>query len=490
MFREAFEENDMDGISKMSLKDISTSLAEKRLSSVELTEYYINKAMNYESDTGIYITECFESAVKKAAEVDKMRMNGTELSLLAGIPFGVKDNICTKNIKTTCASRMLENYLPSYNAHVIDRLSDSVILGKTNMDEFGMGCGCENSYFKKIRNPINDDYVCGGSSGGSAAGTARGFFSFALGSDTGGSVRLPSAFCGVCGMRPTYGRVSRNGLIAFASSMDQIGPIAPNIYDLALVMNEISGWDSGDFTSSKTAVPDFTDKIEHGVKNMKIALITELNSKVSEESLKSVIDSAVCFEMAGAKVDEIILPSLKYALAAYYIISSAETSSNLERYDGVKFGYSSEKYNTLDEMYRHTRAEGFGREVKRRILMGTFVLSREHCDMYYEKALSVRRCIKREFESIFNEYDCILAPASIDGAYKIGENKEISDIYSEDLLNVPASLAGIPSVVLPVGKRKNGMPTAVQIIGKPFDEKTILRAAHALEGELNFEKCL
>ncbi len=475
----------------MDLKELCTALSEKKISAVEVTKHYINNSVNAEESIGAYITPCFDSALKKAEQTDKMRMAGERLSPLAGVPYGVKDNISTKGIKTTCASKMLENYVPPFDAEVIARLADCIILGKTNMDEFGMGSGCENSYFGKTRNPRNPEFVPGGSSGGSAAGVAAGEFPFAFGSDTGGSVRLPAAFCGVSAIRPTYGRVSRFGLVSFASSMDQIGIIAPKIYDLAMVLTEISGADEKDSTSAKVGVPDFSDGIKDGIKGMKIAVIKELSEGVSGDSASALQRAAAEFIGCGAVVEEISIKNLEYALAAYYIISSAEVSSNLARFDGVRFGRRCDNFSDLDDMYKKSRSEGFGIEAKRRIMLGTFVLSRGYYDRYYEKAQAVRECISAAFGGAFKKFDCILAPASIGGAYKAGiKYDDPTDIYKEDFLNVPASLAGLPSVVVPVLKNKSGLPLAVQIIGRKFDEKTILRAADTLEGAVNFEQCV
>lgn len=475
----------------MDLKELCTALSKKEISAIEITKQYIDNSVNAEKRVGAYITQCFDAALKKAETIDKMRMSGEKLSPLAGVPYGVKDNISTKGIKTTCASKMLENYVPPFDAEVITRLGNSVILGKTNMDEFGMGSGCENSCFGNTRNPHNTKFVPGGSSGGSAAGVAAKEFPFALGSDTGGSVRLPAAFCGVSAIRPTYGRVSRFGLVSFASSMDQIGIIAPKICDLAMVLTEISGADEKDSTSAKSEVPDFSDGIKDGIKGMKIAVIKELSDSVSEDSVSALRKAAA--ELCGccAGIEEISIGSLEYALAAYYIISSAEVSSNLARFDGVRFGRRCDNFSDLEDMYKKSRSEGFGIEAKRRIMLGTFVLSRGYYGRYYEKALAVRRCISAAFDDAFKKFDCILAPVSIGGAYRAGiKCDDPTAVYKEDLLNVPASLAGLPSVVVPILKNKAGMPLAVQIIGRKFDEKTIFRVADTLEGAVNFEQCL
>lgn len=466
----------------MNLVALSRALCKRELSSKELTEHYIKEAERIDKKVGAYITECFESALRKAEEVDKMRIKGEKLSPLAGIPYGVKDNISTKGIKTTCASKMLEGYVPPFDAEVINRLSDCVILGKTNMDEFAMGSGCENSYFKKTYNPNNPEFVPGGSSGGSAAGVAALEFPFALGSDTGGSVRLPAAFCGAFSIRPTYGRVSRFGLIPFASSMDQIGVIAGGVLDLALVMNQISGHDRKDMTSSKLPVPDYLNGIDASVAGMKFAVISELFESVSKDSREAVNRAVNTLSEHGAFVETVSFRHLDYALFAYYIISSAEASSNLARFDGVRFGHRCDRYEDLEEMYKKSRSEGFGDEVKRRIMLGTFVLSRGYYDKYYEKALSVRRAVSSELSGILKKYDCIIAPSSVSGAYKFGEYKENPALcYNEDLINVPSSLAGLPSITVPIFKNENGMPFSVQIIGNAFDEKTVLKAGYALE---------
>lgn len=473
-------------MNKMNLGALSRALKNKELSSKELTMYYIKNSEKLEDKVGAYITECFEKALEQAEAVDEKRLKGEKLSPLAGIPYGVKDNISTKGIKTTCASKMLEGYVPTFDAEVINRLSDCVILGKTNMDEFGMGSGCENSFFKKTYNPNNPEFVPGGSSGGSAAGASSGEFPFALGSDTGGSVRLPAAFCGVCAIRPTYGRVSRFGLIPFASSMDQIGVIAQSVLDLALVMTQISGHDKKDMTSSKMPVPDYLQGTDTSVKGMKFAVIKELFEGASKDSREAVKRAVNTLSEQGAFVESVSLRHLDYALCAYYIISSAEASSNLARFDGVRFGRRCDRYEDLEEMYKRSRSEGFGDEVKRRIMLGTFVLSRGYYDKYYEKARSVRCAVSSELFGILKKYDCIIAPSSVSGAYKFGEYKDNPTLcYNEDLINVPSSLAGLPSITVPIFKNENNMSFSVQIIGNAFDEKTILKAGHTLEVSIN-----
>ncbi|GAE28176.1 aspartyl-tRNA(Asn) amidotransferase subunit A [Halalkalibacter wakoensis JCM 9140] len=400
------------------------------------------------------------------------------------MPIGVKDNIVTKGLRTTCSSRILENFDPIYDATVVQKLrgAQSITIGKLNMDEFAMGSSTENSAFQETKNPWNLETVPGGSSGGSAAAVAAGEVPFSLGSDTGGSIRQPAAFCGVVGLKPTYGRVSRFGLVAFASSLDQIGPITRNVEDNAYLLQSITGVDPMDSTSANVEVPDFLSALTGDVKGLKIAVPKEyLGEGVQEEVKQSVLDALKVLEGQGATWEEVSLPHSKYALATYYLISSSEASANLSRFDGVRYGYRTDNAENLIEMYKQTRAEGFGNEVKRRIMLGTFALSSGYYDAYYKKAQQVRTLIKQDFEKVFENYDVIIGPTTPTPAFKIGENtKDPLTMYANDILTIPVNLAGVPGISVPCGF-KDGLPLGLQIIGKHFDESTVLRVAHAFE---------
>ncbi len=470
---------------KLTITELSQKLRSKDISAQELTSQYIDSIKSTDDEIGAYISHNFEGAIESAKEVDEKLANGIDLPPLAGIPCGIKDNICTKGIKTTCASKMLEDFIPPYDAHVMERLgqNDIVMLGKLNMDEFAMGSTTENSHFKVTKNPRNTDYVPGGSSGGAAAAVAADEAVYTLGSDTGGSIRQPAAFCGVVGMKPTYGTVSRNGLIAFASSLDQIGPLTKNVRDNAIVLGAISGYDRGDSTSIQRDYPDYTAELDKGVKGMKIALPKQyFGEGISNEVRTAVMSAAKVYESLGATITEVSLPSLDLALPAYYVISSAEASSNLARFDGIRYGYRTEEFADLEELYKKSRSEGFGREVKRRIMLGTFALSSGYYDAYYKKALQVRTLIMNEFAQVFADYDCILSPVAPTASYKIGEKSESPlEMYMGDICTVPVNIAGLPSLSLPCGEDKAGLPLAMQLIGKAFSEPTLYRVANAFE---------
>lgn len=465
--------------------ELSKMLSEKKCSSVEITNSVLNRITAVEEKVGAYITVTNEIALEKAKKVDEKIAKSENISRLAGIPIGIKDNICTKNILTTCASKMLGNFIPPYNATVMDKLAknDIVITGKLNMDEFAMGSSCENSYFKKTHNPYNLEYVPGGSSGGSAAAVASGEAIMTLGSDTGGSIRLPAAYCSVVGLKPTYGSVSRYGLVAFASSLDQIGPLARSVDDVALLYNAICGHDKMDATSAYNEYPDFSKNIKSDIKGLKIGLPKEyFGEGVSEEVKSSIMKSAKLLEENGAILKEVSLPSTDYSLSAYYIISSAEASSNLARFDGVKYGYRSPNYTNLIEMYENTRSEGFGEEVKRRILLGTFVLSSGYYDAYYKRAKLLQKRIQNEFTEIFKECDVLLTPTGTDTAFKIGENDNNPvKMYANDICTVTVNIAGLPAISLPCGNGKNNMPIGMQLIGEKFSEKTLFNVSKKYE---------
>lgn len=464
-------------------------LDRKEVSSLEVTDEFLEQIDSRDKVINAYITVTADLARKAAEEADSKRAKGEKLPPLSGIPAAVKDNICTKGAKTTCASRMLEDFVPCYDAAVVERLKSNgfVMLGKLNMDEFAMGSTTENSYFKITRNPADTDYVPGGSSGGSAAAVGAFEAAYTLGSDTGGSVRQPAAFCGVVGMKPTYGTVSRYGLVAFASSLDQIGPLTKNVEDNAIVLNAISGHDKRDATSLDMEYPDYTADLNKGVKGIKIGLPREFfGGGISQCVREAVLKAAEKFEQLGAVITEISMPSLDSALAAYYIISSAEASSNLARFDGIRYGRRSENYESIDELYKNSRSEGFGKEVKRRIMLGTFALSSGYYDAYYKKALQVRTLIASDFNKIFSGCDVILSPVTPTPACKLGSKMQNPlEMYMGDCYTVPANIAGIPALSLPCGKIQEGLPVGMQLMGRHFSEALLYRVGNAFEQEFN-----
>lgn len=473
------------GITELTVCELTAKLQKKELSSTEATQAYLQQIKNKEPGIDAYLTVTAEKALKQAAEVDKKRAAGETLPVLAGVPAGIKDNMCTKGTKTTCASRILENFIPPYDATVIRQLNDqqTVMLGKLNMDEFAMGSSTENSYFKPTHNPRDLSRVPGGSSGGSAAAVAADEVAFALGSDTGGSIRQPAAFCGVVGLKPTYGAVSRYGLVAFASSLDQIGPLTKDVRDSATIMNVLAAHDPKDATSLEHAWPDFTDGIEKGVKGLRVALPKEYFAEGVSRKIQDAIRAAASrYEQLGAAVEEVSLPNMKYALPAYYVISSAEASSNLARFDGVRYGYRSKQYEDIDDLYKASRSEGFGKEVKRRIILGSFALSAGYYDAYYKKALQVRTLVQQDFNRVFEKCDFILSPVAPTTAYKLGEKSgNPLEMYMGDVYTVPVNIAGIPALSLPCGTDSQGLPIGMQLIGRPFDEPLLYRAAYAFE---------
>lgn len=475
----------MNEILNMPVTLLTEKIADKQLSSKEITEAYLENINKTDSEIGAYLTVTAESAIKTAEETDKKIAAGEKLGTLAGIPGGIKDNMCTKGVKTTCASKMLENFVPCYSSTAVEKLNEQgfVMLGKLNMDEFAMGSTNENSYFKPVKNPVNTERVPGGSSGGSAAAVAAKEAAFTLGSDTGGSIRQPAAFCGVVGMKPTYGTVSRYGLVAFASSLDQIGPLTKNVKDNALILNAIAGHDPKDATCIGGGRPDYTAEIGKDVKGMTVGLPTEFfGDGVSADVKDAVLAAAKRYEKLGANIEEVKLPSLKHALSAYYVISSAEASSNLARFDGIRYGYRSENAETLDDIYKNSRSEGFGPEVQRRIMLGTFALSSGYYDAYYKKALQVRTLVVRDYNKVFEKCDFILSPVAPTTAYKLGEKTDNPlEMYMGDIYSVPINIAGVPSLSLPCGKDGDNMPIGMQLIGKPLGEATLYRAGYAFE---------
>lgn len=469
---------------KKSAAQLSEMQRKRECSSAEICRSVLDRITETEGRIGAYITLC-DDVMAEAERIDNRRAAGEELHPLAGIPIALKDNISLKGVRHTCASRMLENFVPPYDAFVTRKLKKAgmIITGKLNMDEFAMGSSTENSYFKKTANPINTDYVPGGSSGGSAAAVMSGESIMALGSDTGGSVRQPAAFCGAVGFKPTYGRVSRYGLTAFASSLDQIGTVCRDVRDTALLMSLISGYDKMDMTSANREYPDLLSSLSDDIRGLRIGVPCEyFGNEISDDVRENVHKAIKLFESKGAVVKNISLPCTKYAVNAYYIISSAEASSNLARYDGARYGFRAEECESLSDMYRKSRSMGFGSEVKRRIMLGTFVLSSGYYDEYYKKADNARQMIKQELLSAFEYFDVLITPTYPVSAFRFGEHREdVLRLYSDDICTVPASLAGIPALSIPCGITKEGLPIGMQLMGRPFSEKLLLEAACAYE---------
>ena len=473
-----------------TIHEYAELLKQRKLSSVELTKQYLARIEKADAQIGSYITVCPDDALAAAGKADERIARG-EATLLTGIPVGIKDNICTEGITTTCASKMLYNFVPPYDATVTKRLKNegAVILGKLNMDEFAMGSSTESSYFKKTKNPYDLTRVPGGSSGGSAASVSADLAPYALGSDTGGSIRQPAAFCGNVGLKPTYGLVSRFGLIAFASSLDQIGSFTKDVTDCAIVLNAIAGYDKMDSTSVDADKTDYTKALGLPLKGMKIGVPKQyLESGIQAEIREAVENAIKVYEMLGAECEECSLPLSKYALPAYYLISSAEASSNLARFDGIKYGYRAEEYHGLTDLYEITRSEGFGEEVKRRIMLGTYALSSGYYDAYYKKAQQVRGLIKRDFAACFEKYDVLLTPTTPTTAYKFGEKSDPVAMYMGDICTVAVNIAGLPAISIPAGLDKKGMPIGIQLIANSFDERKLLTAAFAYERETGYEK--
>jgi len=465
-------------------------LKKREISCRELTQSVIKRIEDVEKDIDAYLYLDTEQALKQADKVDRLIASGKELEPLGGLPIGIKDNMCTKGMTTTCASRMLANFVPPYDATVVKKLKDrhDIILGKLNMDEFAMGSSTETSAFKKTKNPWDISRVPGGSSGGSAAAVAADEAFFTLGSDTGGSIRQPASLCGVVGMKPTYGAISRYGLIAFASSLDQIGPFTKDVTDCAMVLNAIAGHDANDSTSAVRECPDYKSALIDDVKGLKIGVPREyFGQGINEEVKKAVIDAIELLKTLGADYEETSLKYTDYALSAYYLIASAEASSNLGRYDGVKYGYRAANYEDMIDMYKKTRSEGFGSEVKRRIMLGTYALSSGYYDAYYLKALKVRTLITEDFKKAFEKYDVLIVPTSPTTAFKIGERIDNPmEMYLSDVCTVPVNIAGLPALSMPCGFDSRGLPIGLQIIGKAFDEETILRVAYTFEKNTEF----
>ncbi len=479
-------------IINLTVHELQEKLKNKEITVTEITDAYCDRIKEKEPEVEAFVTTYLEEAKVQAKEEKKKIEKGEVTGALAGIPIGIKDNICMKGTKTTCSSKMLENFIAPYDATVIEKLkAENIIsLGKLNMDEFAMGSSTETSYFKKTKNPWNLNKVPGGSSGGSAAAVAANLVPWALGSDTGGSIRQPASLCGVVGLKPTYGLVSRYGLVAFASSLDQIGPITKDVQDNAILLNLIAGKDEKDTTSEEVEKIDYTKALKNDVKGMKIGIPKEFFGDGINVEVKTKLQEAIeIYKELGAEVEEFSLDIAQYALATYYIIACAEASSNLGRFDGIRYGYRTPAYSNLKDIYKKSRSEGFGAEVKRRIILGTYVLSSGYYDAYYKKAQQVRTLVSNEFRKAFTKYDVILTPTSPTVAFKIGEkSNNPMEMYLADICTVSINIAGVPAISLPCGVDSQGMPIGMQIIGDKFKEETILNAAYTFEQKIKFRE--
>jgi aspartyl-tRNA(Asn)/glutamyl-tRNA(Gln) amidotransferase subunit A len=463
------------------------------LTSLALTQTCLDQIAARDSQVGAFLHVDSEDALSQAARIDQLRAEKRPLGPLAGIPVAIKDVICQQGQPATCASRMLQNFIPPYDAHVITRLRDAgaVLLGRTNMDEFAMGSSCENSAFKPTHNPWNLDRSPGGSSGGSAAAVSAEMLPLALGSDTGGSIRQPASFCGVVGMKPTYGRVSRYGLIAYASSLDQIGPFSQDVYGAALLLEAIAGHDSRDATCVSRDVPRYTESLDQPLEGLRIGLVREHFAEGLDGDVEAALREAVeVYRSLGATIVDVSLPHQKYCVAAYYLVASCEASSNLARYDGVHYGHRAAKFDGMIDMYATTRGEGFGDEVKRRIMLGTFALSSGYYEAYYLKALRVRRLIRNDFDKAFEHCDVIASPASPTTAFPLGAlNQDPLAMYLMDIYTISANLAGLPGLSIPCGFDSSNLPIGLQLLGPPFEEERLLRAARMYERSTDWPRC-
>ena len=479
-------------ITDLTVHKLKEKLKNKELTITEITQAYVDRINEKEKDVEAFVTTLTDEALAQAKDVQAKVERGEIKGELAGIPIGIKDNLCTKGIRTTCSSRMLEDFIAPYNATIVEKVNNEnmINLGKLNMDEFAMGSSTETSYFKKTKNPWNLNKVPGGSSGGSAAAVAANLVPWALGSDTGGSIRQPASLCGVVGLKPTYGLVSRFGLVAFASSLDQIGPITKDVTDSAILLNLIAGHDERDTTSVNKEKEDYTEALKNDVKGMKIAVPKEFFGEGINEEVKASLEKAIeKYKEMGAIVEEVSLDVAEYALATYYIIACAEASSNLGRFDGIRYGYRTKNYSNLKELFKNSRSEGFGAEVKRRIILGTYVLSSGYYDAYYKKAQQVRTLVSNKFEEVFEKYDVILTPTSPITAFNIGEKSDNPlEMYLSDICTVSINIAGVPAISIPCGVNSKGMPIGMQLIGNKFQEKKILNAAYAYEQKTKFRE--
>lgn len=479
-------------ITDLTVHELQDKLKSKELTVSQIMEAYCDRIEEKEQEVGAFVTTYLDEAKEQAKETEEKIDSGEVSGDFAGLPIGIKDNICVKGTRTTCSSKMLENFVAPYSATVAEKIqAENIIsLGKLNMDEFAMGGSTETSYFKKTKNPWNLNKVPGGSSGGSAAAVSANMVPWALGSDTGGSIRQPSAFCGVVGLKPTYGLVSRYGLVAFASSLDQIGPITKDVRDSAMLLSLIAGKDERDTTSEDYGNKDYTLALKNDVKGMKIGVPKEfLGEGINEEVKAKIKESIEIYKSLGAEVEEFSLDIAKYALATYYIIACAEASSNLGRFDGIRYGYRTPEYSNLKDIYKKSRSEGFGDEVKRRIILGTYVLSSGYYDAYYKKAQQVRTLVSNEFSKAFEKYDIILTPTSPTVAFNIGEkSNDPLEMYLADICTVSVNIAGVPAISIPCGVNSENMPIGMQLIGDKFKEETILNAAYTFEQKVKFRE--
>ena len=477
---------------ELSIKEISELIKKKEVSPVELTKQILNRIERYDGDINSYVTVLSDYAIQKAKKAQDDIASGKYLGPLHGVPIGLKDIFVMKDVRTTAGSKILENFKPLYNATVTQKLLDAgaIIVGKNNMDEFAMGSSNETSYFGVVKNPWDLQRVPGGSSGGSAAAVAASLCYGSVGTDTGGSIRQPASLCGIVGMKPTYGNVSRFGMIAFASSLDQAGPLTKSVYDAAVILNLISGHEPRDSTSVNAPVPDYVSNLKNDIKGLKVGIPKEyFIDGIDAEVLCAVQDAIKLITELGAEIIEMSLPHTEYATAAYYIIAPSEASSNLARYDGVKYGYRSQSFDDLLDMYKNTKSEGFGGEVKRRIMIGTYALSAGYYDAFYNKARKVQTLIRQDFQNAFEKVDVILTPTAAEPAFKLGEKtSDPIKMYLSDIFTNPTNLAGLPGISLPCGYTNDGLPIGLQFIGKPFDEQNVLNAAYAYESNTDWNK--
>ncbi len=479
-------------ITELTVHELQQKLKNKELTAVQIVKAYIDRINEKEPKVDAFITLQLEEALKKAEEIDSKIANGEDISSLAGIPIGIKDNICTKGVKTTCASKMLENFIAPYDATVMEKINAEEIidLGKLNMDEFAMGSSTEYSYFKKTKNPWDLTRIPGGSSGGPAAAVAANLVPWALGTDTGGSIRQPAAVCGVVGLKPTYGLVSRYGVVAFASSLDQVGTFTKDVEDCAKLLNVIAGRDEKDTTSVDVGKKDYTQSLGKEIKGLKIGVPKEFYGEgINQEVKNAILNAMEEYKKLGAEVEEFSLDVAELSLATYYIIACAEASSNLGRYDGIRYGYRTKNYNNVRELMKNSRSEGFGEEVKRRIILGTYVLSSGYYDAYYKKAQQVRTLVNNKFNEAFKKYDVLLTPTSPTTAFKLGEKSTNPlEMYLSDICTVSVNIAGLPGISIPCGVDSKGLPIGMQLIGNKFSEETILKVAYAYEKQTKFRE--
>lgn len=479
-------------LTELTVHELKEKLAKKEITISEVTKSYIDKINEKEKEIGAFVTVLKEEAINQAKEIEEKVNCGKIENALAGIPIGIKDNICTKGIKTTCSSKMLENFVSPYDATVMEKIKkeNMINLGKLNMDEFAMGGSTEYSAFHVTRNPWNLNKVPGGSSGGSAAAVASGMVPWALGSDTGGSIRQPASFCGVVGMKPTYGLVSRYGLVAFASSLDQIGPITKDVQDCAILLNVITGHDEKDSTSENREKINYTESLKNDIKGIKIGIPKEFYAEGIQPEVKKKLEEAIeKYKELGAEVEEFSLDIANYSLATYYIIACAEASSNLGRFDGIRYGYRTPNFNNLKDIYINSRSEAFGSEVKRRIILGTYVLSSGYYDAYYKKAQQVRTLVQSKFDEAFSKYDVIVTPTAPTTAFNIGEKSSNPlEMYLADICTVSVNIAGLPGISIPCGVDKEGMPIGMQLIGQKYSEETLLNVAYTFEQAVKFRE--